>query len=238
MVEQPPERLMPRIITKRATREEILALSVPLFARHGYEGVSMRDVAAAVALTPAALYYHFADKEQLYLDAVAHEFRDKAGELVDVLTGPRPPWTKLEAFVASLARMLSTHKDFLRLMQWVLLDGDELRQHTLARHVFKDLLVAVHELAADLDARQVAHLLAISILATVFFPFQVGVTRRFMPGHRAEQDDPAVLARHVIGLLRIGLNPAGQLTGDDARKLAPGRKAQDASRRRLRGKDD
>ena len=39
----------------RHTRKEILGLSVPLFATVGFDGVSMRDIAAAVGVTPAAL---------------------------------------------------------------------------------------------------------------------------------------------------------------------------------------
>ena len=201
---------MIKTIPKRKTREEILELSAPLFAKYGYDGVSMRDVAAAVGLTPAALYYHFSDKEHLYLDVVAHEFAEKAAALKGMLGGPGSPWAQIEEFVAGLARLLAADKNFLRLMQWVLLDSDEARQHKLAEHVFKDLFAAVHDLAAKLGSRHDAHLLAISIIALVFFPFQAGTTRRFMPGHRARQDEPAVLARHVIDLLRTGLRQPGK----------------------------
>ena len=104
-------------IPKRKTREEILELSAPLFAQHGYDGVSMRDVAAVVGLTQAALYYHFSDKDQLYLDAVACQFRERELALKDLLAGNGAPWERLERFVAGLARMMATDKDFLRLMQ-------------------------------------------------------------------------------------------------------------------------
>ena len=77
-----------KAIPRRKTREEILELSAPLFARHGYDGVSMRDVAAAVGLTQAALYYHFSDKDQLYLDAVTCEFQEKEAALKAMLAGP------------------------------------------------------------------------------------------------------------------------------------------------------
>lgn len=192
-------------IPKRKTREEILELSAPLFARHGYDGVSMRDVAAAVGLTQAALYYHFSDKDQLYLDAVAYEFREREAALKDMLAGDGHPWERLERFVAGLARMMATDKDFLRLVQWVLLDSDEARQSTLARHVFRDMFVAVHDLARELDPHQDAHLLAMSIFGLVIFHFQTGATRKFMPGHRPHQDNPEVLARHVCDLLRRSL---------------------------------
>ncbi|MBW6494034.1 MAG: TetR/AcrR family transcriptional regulator [Burkholderiaceae bacterium] len=190
---------------KRKTREEILELSAPLFAQHGYYGVSMRDVAAVVGLTQAALYYHFSDKDQLYLDAVAYQFRERELTLKDLLAGNGVPWERLERFVAGLARMMATDKDFLRLIQWVLLDTDETRQNTLAKYVFRDLFVAVHDLASELDPHQDAHLLAMSILGLVIFHFQTGATRKFMPGHRPHQHRPEVLARHVCELLKRSL---------------------------------
>ena len=140
-----------KAIPRRKTREEILELSAPLFARHGYDGVSMRDVAAAVGLTQAALYYHFSDKDQLYLDAVTCEFQEKEAALKAMLAGNGTPWERLERFVAGLARMMATDKDFLRLVQWVLLDTDEARQGILAKEVFRDMFVAVHDLACELD---------------------------------------------------------------------------------------
>lgn len=199
---------MIKTIPKTKTREEILELSAPLFAQHGYDGVSMRDVAAVVGLTQAALYYHFSDKDQLYLDAVAYQFRERELALKDLLAGNSAPWERLERFVAGLARMMATDKDFLRLMQWVLLDTDETRQSTLAKHVFRDMFIAVHDLASELDPHQDAHLLAMSILGLVIFHFQTGVTRKFMPGHRPHQDKPEVLARHVCELLRRSLAAA------------------------------
>jgi len=191
-----------KAIPRRKTREEILELSAPLFARHGYDGVSMRDVAAAVGLTQAALYYHFADKNQLYLDAVAYEFRERVAALKDMLAGNGTPWKRLECFVAGLARMMASDKDFLRLVQWVLLDTNEARQSTLAKQVFRDMFVAVHDLASELDPHVDAHLLAMSIFGLVIFHFQAGATRKFMPGRRPQQDNPEVLARHVCDLLR------------------------------------
>jgi AcrR family transcriptional regulator len=204
---------MIKIITKRKTREEILELSVPLFARCGYDGVSMRNIAAAMGLTPAALYYHFTDKEHLYLDVVVHACRERSAELKGILDGLGSPWARLEEYVAGLARLNATDKDFLRLMQWVMLDSNETRQHKLAEHVFRGQFVAVYNLAAELDSRHDAHMLAVLIIGLVFFHFQAGTTRQFMPGHRPRQDNPAVLAQHVIGLLRNSLGGSNEGTG-------------------------
>jgi len=213
-----------KTLPKRKTREEILALSVPLFARRGYDGVSMRDVATAVGLTQAALYYHFSDKDQLYLDAVAYEFREREAALKDMLAGNGTPWMRLERFVAGLARMMATENDFLRLMQWVLLDADEARQRTLAEQVFGNLFVAVHDLARELAPQRDAHLLALSILGLVIFHFQSAPIRKFMPGHRPQQDAPEVLARHVAGLLRNGLGASDD--GKSQQRPVNGKRAE------------
>lgn len=45
------------------TREETLGLSVQIFARGGFDKVAMHEIAAAVGVTPTALYHHFPDKE-------------------------------------------------------------------------------------------------------------------------------------------------------------------------------
>ncbi|MDP3413190.1 MAG: TetR/AcrR family transcriptional regulator, partial [Polaromonas sp.] len=189
----------------RHTRKEILGLSVPLFATVGFDGVSMRDIAAAVGVTPAALYHHFSDKEQLYLDAVGHAFEEKVGPLKSLLEGGENPWDRLEAFVALFTRMLAREKDFRRLMQWVLLDSNEQRLQSLVDCVFRDLFSALHKLAGELAPVYDAHLLVVSMFGLVIYPFETQSVRRFLPGYQQQHEDPEAIARHVVGLLRNGL---------------------------------
>ena len=47
------------------TRDKILAAARKAFERHGLEGLSLRDVAAKVGITPMAIYRHFESKEAL-----------------------------------------------------------------------------------------------------------------------------------------------------------------------------
>ena len=46
-------------MTRRDLRAEILVQATPLFIAHGYRGLSMRQIAEAVGVTKAALYYCF-----------------------------------------------------------------------------------------------------------------------------------------------------------------------------------
>ena len=47
-------------------RSRIIAAASELFGAKGFSDVSMQDVARAAGVTKAALYYHFADKSDLY----------------------------------------------------------------------------------------------------------------------------------------------------------------------------
>lgn len=49
----------------RERRERILADSTLQFARHGYHGVSVRDIALSVGVSASTLLHHFGTKEQL-----------------------------------------------------------------------------------------------------------------------------------------------------------------------------
>ena len=48
-------------------REMILQEATALFLQRGYNGVSMREIAEACGLSKAGLYYHFTDKQALFL---------------------------------------------------------------------------------------------------------------------------------------------------------------------------
>lgn len=191
---------------KKKMHEEILKLSIPLFAKTGYEGVSMRDVAVAVGLTPAALYYHFADKEQLYVDAVSYAFREVTGVLKEAIEAAPTPLAQLESIVSVASKMLARNKSLVRLMQWVKLDSDRQRLQKLGTTAFDELFLTIHKLVGKLAPGYNAGLLAVSIASMVVFPFEVIDTCRFLPGYQPQNDDPAVLTKHVVRLLRQGLS--------------------------------
>ncbi len=56
-------------------REKILAAARDLITRHGYSGVTMRDLAVKAGVTPKTLYHQFGNKEKLLRTAVEERFR-------------------------------------------------------------------------------------------------------------------------------------------------------------------
>src|SRR5687768_8006525 len=49
-------------------RQEILDAAQALFAKRGFQGTSMRDIADAVGILGGSLYHHFQSKEAMYLE--------------------------------------------------------------------------------------------------------------------------------------------------------------------------
>jgi len=56
--------------TAETLRDTILAEATRLFAEHGYAATSMRRIAQASGCTKAALYYHFQNKEAVFVEAI------------------------------------------------------------------------------------------------------------------------------------------------------------------------
>jgi AcrR family transcriptional regulator len=84
------------------TRDRILDTAEALFAERGFAGTVVRDIAAAVGLTPASLYNHFAGKEALYAAVLERGIRP----LIDVLEDLSTREHGRDALDASLGRVM------------------------------------------------------------------------------------------------------------------------------------
>jgi len=65
-----------------ARRGEILAAARRAFARHGYEGATVKVLEAETGLSRGAIFHHFRDKEALFL-ALAEDDATRTAEVVE-----------------------------------------------------------------------------------------------------------------------------------------------------------
>ena len=61
------------------TRARIMDAAREMFARHGYDAVSMRKIAEAIEYSPTAIYVHFTDKAALFRELCREDFGRLAG---------------------------------------------------------------------------------------------------------------------------------------------------------------
>lgn len=191
----------------KQSKPDILRLAIPLFAQAGFTGVSMRKVANAVGITPAALYHHFKDKDQLYMETMRYAFADKIVAVGALLKAPADTLERLEMLIRWLAETLYAETDFRKLLQWVLLDADRQRTVTLVQTTFEELFAILQNLNEDYRRRFDPHLLSISLIGLVVYHFETGAVRKILPGHRPDHDQPDTLVRHLMELLRPALSP-------------------------------
>ena len=100
------------------TRGRIQEIALKLFTEKGYEATSLREIAEALGVTKAALYYHFKTKDDI-VASLAEDRRASIERLIAWGQGqPRTLETRLE-FVRRYADELydSHHHVFMRCME-------------------------------------------------------------------------------------------------------------------------
>ena len=85
-MEQPIKQLVDRSSSHldQETQRQVLTKAADLFLAKGYKGVSMKEIAEAVQVTSAALYYHFPQgKEDLFTKMIQTVFVDEGVAGID-----------------------------------------------------------------------------------------------------------------------------------------------------------
>jgi AcrR family transcriptional regulator len=70
-----------------ARRDQVLRVAETLFARHGYRGVGLREIAGQVGIRAPSLFKHFPSKKALY-NAVLLNLFDRLIDVAETLEGP------------------------------------------------------------------------------------------------------------------------------------------------------
>jgi len=192
-----------------SSKEYILQTAVTMFSRQGFDGVSMRVLAKAVAMSPSAVYHHFPNKQALYLDAMQFAFAKQASAFDEVWQAEYSPAEKLSKFVSCLTRVLTTDADFRRFMQRELLDADDQRMQLLAKNVFQEQFNQLMTVIEQVSESKQVHFTALSVLALVCDIIQLQPLSRHLPGWQKEHEQIDFIAEHVLNLLMNGVRPKG-----------------------------
>jgi AcrR family transcriptional regulator len=62
-----------RALAKQQTRAKVLAAARRLFSEQGYEGATIRDIAAAAGMSTGAVFANFTDKSDLFREIMAND---------------------------------------------------------------------------------------------------------------------------------------------------------------------
>lgn len=92
-------------------RQQILDKAVEIFGTYGYTAGSLRQIAAEVGVTPAALARHFDSKEDLLVEVLRYWENDNAHRS----SGPAPSGVEAIRDLADLMHYHVQHRGFLQL---------------------------------------------------------------------------------------------------------------------------
>src|SRR5512140_725368 len=156
-------------------RDRILAEAARRFVVHGYNGISMREIAAACRISKAALYYHFTDKEDLIV-AVLEGYLDQIDCLItDCLAGGGLPGEQLGRVVRAIFAQAPEQRSIIRLASQEMPNlRPETRQRfgAIYQRKFIGRFVSLIEAGAELgEFRPQDAQLAAWILLGMMYPF-------------------------------------------------------------------
>ena len=97
------------------TRAAILSAARRLFARQGFAGTAVREIAMAAGVSKALIYHHFRDKDRLFSLLLAQAAGLVRREVV-ALPPEEPPVRQMARLILQYLRFVESHPDLLRLL--------------------------------------------------------------------------------------------------------------------------
>lgn len=163
---------------------QLLQIACRFFARYGYKGTSLRDIAEEAKITKAALYYHFPNKNSLYERIVLEGLRVLVEEVSEATAKVSSARDKLRAFMMTTAEIYARDPDLWTAGSnafWVDEDSVPRKSAVALRDRYEKLLRAC--IAAGMESgefRQVDP----AIAGRVVLSMLNGLSRWFKPGGR------------------------------------------------------
>lgn len=175
-------------------RDRLLRVAARLFARHGYEATSMRDIAGAAGMLAGSMYYHFRSKEELVAATHGLGVRQVIAAVTAAIEGVEDPWQRLEAACAAQLECLLGADDFAAVVrQEFSRVSPSLRRRLVAQRDEYETLFGGLVTALPLKPRTDGRLLRLLLL---------GALNATPVWYRPGGDSPAKIARAFVAALR------------------------------------
>lgn len=108
-----------------STPDELIRAARALFASHGYDGTSVRQITAAAGANLGAITYHFGSKRELYDRVVAQCAEPLAATVTAAANGSGGVHERIANVVRTYFEQISADEDFGRVMMQAIVIGKE-----------------------------------------------------------------------------------------------------------------
>lgn len=194
---------MPAPPTEGNARQTIITEAARLFARLGYDGTSMRDIARASDIRASSAYHHFQSKDALFLAVCESGIDAIFNAVTRAIAKVQDPWDRIEAAAVAHLEALLGAGDFAAVSTPYFPAAlekvrDNLRQQ---RDQYERVIIELVDalpLAPEID-RKIFRLHLLGALNWVPTWYRAG-----------QQSTPATIARQLVLMFRHGGTEAGR----------------------------
>jgi AcrR family transcriptional regulator len=147
-------------------RTELTRAAARLFARKGYHGTSIGDIAEALGVQKASLYHHVASKQEL-LAETARDGGEAFHAALDAVPERLPAVERIRLALRAHLRVVAEQLDVATVFvqEWRYLEGEPRERYVAERHRYEERIRALFregvdrsELRTDLDEAAAARL--------------------------------------------------------------------------------
>src|SRR5467141_5462217 len=179
-------------------RERIISVAETLFNKQGFDGASMRDIAAAAEMQPASVYYYFESKEELLWAVWEKGGLELLHRVVNAIASKTDPWQRMEtACVAHTTGLLDwrrANQALFIMPPWHYPESIKARVIALRDEYEKIFIGLIDDLPLRKGVdRRYLRLAVIGALSWSLFWF------------KKERDTPAAIAKQMLSMLRAGI---------------------------------
>jgi AcrR family transcriptional regulator len=176
-------------VQRTAGVERLLDAAVEAFAEKGFHATTTRDIAARVGLSPAAVYVHFASKEDLLYELSLVGHQAALGIVIAAVdAAPGDPAAQLRGLVGDFAAWHARHRRTARVVQYELAAlAPEHRE--VIRGLRRQIQARVRDLLSDGVAAGVFVVPDVAGTALALLSLIVDVARWYDPSGARSPDD-------------------------------------------------
>jgi AcrR family transcriptional regulator len=203
---RPPEAQNPKKRDATATQKRLLDAAEDEFARRGFAGARLRDIAASAGVQTTLVHHYFEDKRGLYRAVIERAVVPTQTETWNILRAHADLEGMIRGFVKMLIRFYAQHRNLLAIMRHEALAGSEVLPEIL-RERLSPLADAVVALVRDMQSRGEIRSgvepldVAVLTLSMAVHPFGDPLLDVVLPG--ATPTDDAALARREDAIATV-----------------------------------
>ncbi len=190
------------------TRERIIDAAQAIFARDGFVGAKMQEIADRVGIQRPSLFYHFKNKEALFVAAHEQVFAKIEPVFRESLVATGDPFVQLDRVSRAVLAVMAEEPDFARMVARTSVD-----RHPAAVKIVRTYLQPLIDFSVDF-VREGQRRGVFADIDPFFFT-------RDLLAPAAKPTDPRDVARFTTTLLQMG----NRALAPNERRGTPARRA-------------